>query len=227
MPACLLPSRHRARAALALSLAAAASALAPAASAPPLPPSPVIDANDFVLERTQVEWAEGYLQWIAAFPRGSSPVADASGAQCGARQEGDVWFLATSDGTAPVTRTCTVPVGKTLFVPIAQITERSGNREPQCDTMARVAAESLSQHVGGLTLSIDGVPVAGLDNHRLATGDCFALGLRQVPRSAARTAVADGWFVMLQPLPAGPHTLVVGARFDSTPLSVTYKLDVR
>jgi hypothetical protein len=206
---------------------AATSAAAGAASAPPLPPSPVIDANDFVSEHTQVEWSERYLQWVASFPRGSSPVSDTTGALCAVRQEGDVWFLATSDGTAPVTRACAVPSGRTLFVPIAQITERSGNREPACDSMARVAAGSLVQHVGELSLEIDGVPVAGLASHRLATGDCFAPGLRQVPRSPARTAVADGWYVMLQPLAAGPHTLVIGARFDSTALSVTYKLEVR
>ncbi len=206
-------------------LAAALSAAA--ASAPPLPPSPVIDADDFVLDHSQVEWSEGWQQWIAAFPRDRSPIADATGALCDAQQQGDVWFLATSDGTGAVTRACTVPAGKTLFVPIAGTTQRSGNREPDCASMARIAADYLSQHVGQLSLAIDGVPVAGLERHRLATGDCFAPGLRQVPRSAARTSVADGWYVMLQPLPAGAHTLAIGARFDSTALSVTYKLDVR
>ncbi len=214
------------RATLATTLLAAALSAA-AASAPPLPPSPVIDADDFVLDHTQVEWSEGWQQWVAAFPRDSSPVTDAIGALCDAKQSGDVWFLATSDGTGPVTRTCTVPAGKTLFVPIAQVIERSGNREPDCESIVRIAADRLSQHVSQLSLAIDGVPVDGLARHRLATGDCFALGLRQVPRSAARTAVADGWYVMLQPLPAGSHTLAIGARFDSTALSVTYKLDVR
>lgn len=223
-----MPSRPESAVRATLFAALAATALAArAASAPPLPPSPVIDANDFVFEHTQEEWSQSYLQWVASFPRGASPVADTTGALCGAKQEGDVWFLAASDGTAPVTRACTVPVGRTLFVPIALITERSGNREPQCDTMARVASNGLSQHVHELSLSIDGVPVAGLESHRQASGDCFALGLRQVPRSAAKTAVADGWIVMLKPLPAGAHTLVVGSRFDSTPLSVTYRLDVR
>ena len=218
------------RARRAAMLAAALAALAPgvrAASAPALPPSPVIDADDFVLDHSQVEWSESYLQWIAAFPRGSSPVSDTTGALCDAKQQGDVWFLATSDGTGPVTRACTVPVGKTLFVPIAHTTERSGNREPDCPSMARIAAANLSQHVSQLALSIDGVPVAGLARHRLAIGDCFAPGVRQSPRSTARTSVADGWYVMLQPLPAGAHTLAIGARFDSMALSVTYKLEVR
>jgi hypothetical protein len=31
---------------------------------------------------------------------------------------------------------------------------------------------------------------------------------------------------MLRPLPAGTHTIVVGARFDSVALSTTYRLEV-
>ncbi len=189
--------------------------------------SVVIGADEIVLDRPQSEWSQAYLQWIAAFARDSSPVADTSGASCTARQQGDVWFLAGSDGTAPVTRTCVVPAGKTLFVPVVSTVERSGNREPDCDSMARIAADNIAHRVSRLSMTIDGQAVDNLASHRLATHDCFALGLRQTPRSAAKTAVADGYYVMLQPLPAGPHTIAVEARFDSTPLSTTYRLDVR
>jgi hypothetical protein len=186
----------------------------------------VVDADELVLDRPQSEWSQAYLQWVAAFPRGSSPVSDTTGALCAARQEGDVWFLASSDGTAPVVRACTIPAGRTLFVPVAAVLERSGNREPDCASMARVAADNL-QHVNGLAMTIDGKPVDDLQGHRQASGGCFALGLRQVPRLAAKGAVADGFYVMLRPLPAGAHTIVVQARFDATPLSTTYRLDVR
>lgn len=185
----------------------------------------VIDADEIVLDRPQSEWAQVYLQWVATFPRGSSPVADTSGAQCAAKQSGDVWFLASSDGTAPVERSCAVPAGKTVFLPIAIVLERSGNREPDCQAMARVASTNL-QHVGALSLTIDGRAVDELRSYRQATGGCFALGARQVPRVDAKTAVADGFYVMLRPLPAGPHTLVVGARVDSVEVSTTYRLDV-
>ena len=185
-----------------------------------------IDADEIVFDRSQAEWSAAWLQWIAAFARDSSPISDTTGALCAAKQEGDVWFLATSDGTAPVTRACAVPAGKTLFVPIANTMERSGNREPDCDSMARIAAETLTQHVGEMSRTIDGQRVDNLASHRISTGECFALGLRQIPRSAAKTVVADGYYVMLQPLPAGQHTIAVGAWFDSTSLSTTYHLDV-
>jgi hypothetical protein len=186
----------------------------------------VIDADELVLDRPQAEWSQAYLQWVAAFPRGSSPVSDTTGALCAAKQDGDVWFLASSDGTAPVVRACTIPAGRTLFVPVAAVLERSGNREPDCEAMARVAADNL-RHVNELSMTIDGKPVDDLDGHRQASGGCFALGLRQVPRQATKAATADGFYVMLRPLPAGAHTIVVQARFDATPLSTTYRLDVR
>lgn len=194
-------------------------------AADPVRPLAPIDPDDFVADHPQVDWVEAYLQWIAAFPHGASPVSDGTGALCAAKQDGDVWFLATSDGSAPVERRCSVPAGKTLFVPIAVTTERSGNREPDCASMARIAAGDLT-HVTELSMAIDGLSVFNLERHRQPTGDCFALGLRQVPRSAARTAVADGWYVMLAPLSAGEHTIAVGARYDATRVSTTWRLDV-
>ena len=211
-------------------LAAALSAVAlSAAAADPTPsvtPFRLIDVDEIVYDRSQVEWSEAYLQWVAAFAHGSSPVSDTTGALCAARQQGDVWFLATSDGTGPVERSCSIPAAKTLFVPLATTLERSGNKEPVCETMAHIAAGSLT-HVTQLAMKIDGVPVDNMESHRIRTGDCFALGARQTPRSIAKTAVADGYYVMLQPLSPGPHTIAVSARFDSTSLSTTYHLDVR
>ena len=210
-------------AALAVSLAASLSA------AVAVQPAPVatFGVDEIVADHSLTEWSQAYLQWIASFARDSSPVSDATGALCAAKQEGDVWFLATSDGTGPVVRACEVPAAKPLFVPIAVTMERSGNKEPDCPSMARIAAATLTQHVSRLTLTIDGQAVDNLASYRVASGDCFALGLRQVPRAAARTVVADGYVVMLRPLAAGPHTVVVGSRFDSTAVSTTYRLDVR
>ena len=185
-----------------------------------------IGVDEIVYDRSQVEWSEAYLQWIAAFSRGSSPVSDTTGTLCAAKQEGDVWFLATSDGTGPVERSCSIPAGKMLFVPLATTLERSGNKEPVCETMAHIAAGSLT-HVTKLAMTIDGVPVDNMESHRIPTNDCFALGTRQVPRLIAKTAVADGWYVMLAPLSPGAHTIVVTGRYDETPLSTTYHLTVQ
>jgi len=188
-------------------------------------PVAALDPDELVFERTQSEWSQAYLQWVAAFPRGSSPVSDTTGALCAAKQSGEVWFLASSEGTAPVERRCAVPAGKTLFVPIASVLERSGNREPDCAAMARVAAANLT-HVNAMSLVIDGRPLDELGAWRQTSGGCFALGVRLVPRQDAKQAVSDGWFAMLPPLAPGAHTIVVRARFDTTVLSTTYQLDI-
>ena len=206
----------------------AVAALAATAAGPPAADKPVapINPDQNVHDRSQAEWSQAYLQWVAAFPRGSSPVSDTTGALCGAKQDGDVWFLASSDGTAPVERRCAVPAGKTLFVPIASVLERSGNREPDCAAMARVASTNLT-HVSAMSLSLDGKPVDDLAAYRQASSGCFALGARMLPRQDAKQAVSDGWFVLLPPLPAGAHAIVVQSRFDSTPVSTTWHLDVQ
>ena len=209
-------------AALCLAVGTALSSLAADSPAPTV----VVGPDEIVFDRSQVEWSEAWLQWIAAFARNSSPIADTTGTLCAAKQEGDVWFLATSDGTAPVVRTCGIPSGKMLFVPIASTTERSGNREPDCGSMARIAADNITHRVSRLSMEIDGQAVDNVQSHRIASHECFALGLRQTPRLTARTTVADGYYVMLQPLAAGPHTIAVAARFDGTTLSTTYHLDV-
>jgi len=205
-----------------------ASAMLPATAAAADPPPPavaVIDADEIVFDHSQAEWAEDYLQWIASFARDSSPLSDATGAQCAAKQRGEVWFLASSDGTAPIVRACAIPAGKTLFVPLVSTMERSNSPQPNCAAMARLAAGALGR-VSRLSMTIDGQPVQDLGSHRLPTGDCFALGARQTAGSSAKAAVADGYYVMLAPLPPGPHTIAVDARIDSTTLSTTYRLDV-
>ena len=62
----------------------------------------VVDPDDIVADHSQLEWSEAYLQWIASFPRGSSPVSDATGALCDARQDGEVWFRDDKDGAVRV-----------------------------------------------------------------------------------------------------------------------------
>jgi len=200
---------------------ALASAVFPAVAA-----DAPVGVDEIVADHSQVEWSRSYLQWIAAFAHDSSPISDATGALCAVKQQGDVWFLATSDGTAPVVRACSIPAGKWLFVPIANTVERSGNREPVCDSMARIAAGTITGHVSHLSLVVDGQPVDDLESHRLATGTCFSLDPHVATKHPIATTVADGYYVMLQPLKPGAHTIAVGAKFDDTSVSTTYHLDV-
>ena len=69
-------STHRVLRAAACAILATLS-LHVAAAEPPK--TPVIDPDDLVFDHSQAEWAEAYLQWVGAFPRGNSPVTDTTG----------------------------------------------------------------------------------------------------------------------------------------------------
>src|SRR4051794_14600854 len=65
-----------------------------------------------------------WYKWGYGTPVPSNPILDTTGAKCGVNQPrytgwGDNWFLAGSFGSDPVTRNCTVPLGRTLFIPVA------------------------------------------------------------------------------------------------------------
>src|SRR5262245_2884044 len=62
------------------------------------------------------EWAAAWWQWGLSIPADRNPLSDRTGEFCDEGQSGPVWFsggLATSGE-----RTCTIPAGKALFMPI-------------------------------------------------------------------------------------------------------------
>jgi hypothetical protein len=73
--------------------------------------------------RTYGQWAASFWQWVLGVPANNqkhpriNPLMDATGAQCADHQIGDVWFLAGS-WIGSVNRSCTIPAGKSLFVPL-------------------------------------------------------------------------------------------------------------
>src|SRR5262249_55520548 len=76
-----------------------------------LPPN----SNPFGI--TYGEWSAAWWQWLLAIPAPVNPNLDLTGANCGQGQSGQVWFLAGNFGGTS-TRTCTMPAGRALLVPI-------------------------------------------------------------------------------------------------------------
>jgi hypothetical protein len=60
--------------------------------------------------------AARWVRWVAAAVPAHCPVADPTGAEAGANQPDDVWFLAGTFGDT-VERRCSVPAGRPLFLP--------------------------------------------------------------------------------------------------------------
>src|SRR5690348_4878465 len=78
----------------------------------------LLPAAEKVAGKSQEAWSKAWWQWAGSFEQHDSPVADRSGASCGRKQSGQVWFLAGTYGSARTLRRCTVPAGKYLFFPL-------------------------------------------------------------------------------------------------------------
>jgi hypothetical protein len=71
-------------------------------------------------ELTYGEWNARWWQWFFSVPASKNPGLATNGAvNCSVGQSGDVWFLAGYFlGSGSFTRSCTIPAGKALFIPL-------------------------------------------------------------------------------------------------------------
>ena len=187
--------------------------------------SPLIPPYERVAGQSQEDWSRAWWQWAATFERYESPVADPTGELCASNQSGDVFFLAGTYGTARTIRTCTVPRGKYLFFPIINYVVMPGrDRTLGCADAIGHAAQ-ITDGLVKILLEVDGKPYEGLAAHRQAT-DCFDLGALSAPSIRMYPTAANGYYVMLRPLPPGEHTINFGGWLPSMIQLVTYTLIV-
>ena len=142
----------------------------------------------------------------------------------------DVVFLAGTTGGA-ATRSCTIPAGTSILVPLINV--ECSRAEGNGDTPAelRACARGFADQFTDLSLTIDGVAVAGLQQFRIhsqvfrftaAEGNVFG-----VPAGTTRS-VADGYWALIRPLSPGTHTVSFGGAFPPGGFTtlVTYTLTV-
>lgn len=192
-------------------------------------------------------WSEDWWQWVMRTPASESAVL---GEDCGLHQSGDVFYLAGNFGGAE-TRNCVVPQGKALFFPILNAVcypgpDLSDCNQPLTEPQLRECASFDPSTELELTLTIDGHPVDDLVAHR-ATSGLFSWSAPDDPTEYVfggagpvgpntcgvpegdRSGVSDGYWIMVKPLPPGPHLLrfagrVVDPRFGEFSLDLTYRL---
>lgn len=180
-----------------------------------------------------------WSNWLQSMPADQNPALDPDGRFCDVNQRGHVWFLAGSFGgalgePAVPSRECHVPQGWGIFFPVTAFISFAPEfteifPDPDCDVITDPAAEArcdvnndvpVSGQVG-LSVVINGDAVGDLFAYRAHSkpgGFTFKLrddsvfgflgGGDRVP------AVADGYWILLKPLPHGTHTVSFGADFD-------------
>jgi hypothetical protein len=196
---------------LAVALASMVFAAAPATAAPPdvNKPSPPLTA----------EWWQRFVA-ISGNPLDRCDIGS-----------GDVVFLAgTTGGSA--TRSCTISSRQSILVPLINVecstAEGNGNTPAELNKCARDFADKFTN----LSLVIDGAPVSDLTKFRVgspvftftaAQGNVFG-----IPPGTTRS-VADGYWALIRPLPAGTHTISFGGAYPpgNFTTNVTYTLTVR
>jgi hypothetical protein len=167
------------------------------------------------------QWATAWWQWAVSIPAANNPVLDSTGAFAGVGQRGPVWFLGASLGGSEE-RTFTIPAGKGIFLPVTPwifgaIAGDCGPSNPgvTCDVPTlRAAAAAAATSVQTMDVSIDGEPVAHLRNYRALSPDSFRVTLPDgniigLPAGTYAPQVADGYWLMLEPLEPGTHTIRV------------------
>jgi len=175
---------------------------------------------------SQEEWSRAWWQWAGSFPRQDSPVADRTGELCGEKQKGPVWFLAGTYGTQRTIRSCRVPSGKYLFFPLINyVVMPSQDRSTTCAS-AMETARRITDDPAALVLEVDGVRISNLATSRQATKKCFDMGALTQARYNIFPSAANGYYVMLRPLPPGTHVLNFGGALPGMLQAVTYTLIV-
>jgi len=206
----------------------------------------VIDRDSVAYGRTYSEWSAAWQQWALSIPVAEHPLFD--NGPCSVGQSGPVWFLGgkfcalnnPNCGTTNVVRSCSVPAGKALYIPILNaewsVLEMNNPLE-QIDDLRSLAASDIDGTSN--EMDIDGKQIPNLlqnfrvqsavfvftipdDNLFNAVGEGPYLGGAYFP------GLDDGVYVMFPPLRAGSHTIHFHGympAFNFT-LDITYNLTV-
>jgi hypothetical protein len=163
--------------------------------------------------RTIGEWTAEWWIWGFSFPFGAGPLEDVTG-ELGYLGDvgGPVFFLGASGGS-PVNWTMSVPGGQYILFPLLTGIDWLGDGRTEAQLLADLLAAN--DGITGLYATLDGVPLTNLSLHRVLSPwfDFFSPDAGFLPMGTYR-GIADGYWIMLEPLPAGTHTLSFGGRLD-------------
>jgi hypothetical protein len=167
-----------------------------------------------------------------SFPMDVNPSFDSSGERCHFGQSGPVFFLASSPNS--VERSCTVPEGAAIFIPLAHSQCGSTDVPPYfgrdaAELAACAVRDGDATGAAAITLSVDGEMVPDLEPFRAATPPFSQVvgmdNMYGLPAGVS-LAVGDGYQLILMPPPPGEHEIVFSWPGPEGDVVVTYHLTV-
>jgi len=206
-----------------------------------LPPNSAPHGNNYA------GWSAAWWQWNLAQPIEGHPGLDSPDFDVSAGQSGNVWFLTGPFGT--VERTCNIPRNKALFISLANVEVSSLEEAPfygATEAEQRAKAKFFADHIvtASLVCTIDGASVRHLDHYRVASPQFeFTAPTPWIfgTTGGDGTSVGDGYYVLIEPLSKGQHTIHFEALFHfdagevpefgpdplDLPIDMTYDLRVK
>jgi hypothetical protein len=183
---------------------------------------------------TYGEWAAKWWQWIMSIPAKDNPRLDITGEKCSvAQSDQNVWFLAQTP-SGPVQRDCIIPPGKAILVPLL-----TGECDYLSDPTVRTETDlrrCAFSGIQGATIraTLDGTNMKNLERYRVKS-PLFDLTIPSdnsfgsQGSTGTTKAVADGYYLMLEPLSIGRHTLRFSASIVDNPTlgTFSYASDVK
>lgn len=158
------------------------------------------------------EWTARWWRWVHAFPPGLLPYEDPDGRRCAMGQSGKVWFLAGTDGHFDARRRCRVPKDAWLLVPLINMLHLGPAHGGRSCAALKAGAAVNNDRLRSAVAILDGDALPSRAIRRLRTDGCFELLPARHGIDATRAA-ADGYWLLLPPLPAGRHVLSIGANY--------------
>lgn len=186
----------------------------------------VIPHNATFQGKTYSQWSVSFWQWAMKLPLSNPPhpFTDCNNRPISAAQTGNVWYWSAPD-LAPLTcnQTATIiPAGTAIFLTMLDVEASSLDDPPFYSKTAdgqRAIANFFANHILDLFCTIDGTPVTNITAYRTAT-DQFSFFAPDpwifegvLGGNKNGTSVADGYYLMLEPLSAGSHIIHYGGRF--------------
>jgi len=185
----------------------------------------VVDPTQPVAGSTQLQLAEQWLQWALSTDGASNPMLDTTGAYAHVNNLGPVFFVAGnySPGGSSA-RTFTVPAGKPIFFPIINAfdIEVPG---AGCDLQCAFAWIPYVGGATGLYARLDSQDLLTFPSYRQTSTAFFtvdvsaslsaALGFGGPPYVGLLDAIVDGYWVAVEGLTPGQHTLEFGGTFPT------------
>lgn len=160
-----------------------------------------------------------WWKWALETPAATNPLIDQTGVDCAVGQSGNVWFLAGSFGST-VTRSCTIPASKVLFIPVINNIWIPFKTDPIRNAVNSRMLAALDPATITMSAQIDGVPVMNLQDYR-AQAKAFTLVLPAdnivgEPKGPYGPCAGDGYYLPIAGLSAGPHTVHVFSQSPAT-----------